>query len=254
LIENFFLLFLIGIIAGIIGSMLGLGGGIIVSPVLTLSGLLPSQISATSLTAVASTSASSTLSYSIKRRIGYNIGIRLAFFAIPFSVFGALLSSDIDPSAFKLSFALMLIAISVYLLLGKPVIRKGSIRKDIRPLISNVLLYGGSSAAGFISSLFGVGGGIIFVPLLFTVKKLSMQRSIATSQLSILLTSLAGIMTHYFLFQHDYLLAGSIALGAVIGAQIGSLVALKVSERLLTVLFSFFLLIISFQLILDYLT
>jgi hypothetical protein len=120
-------------------------------------------------------------------------------------------------------------------------------------LISNTLLYGGSSAAGLISSLFGIGGGIIFVPLLFAVKKLSMQQSVATSQLSILITSVAGILTHSVLFQQDYVFAGSIALGALIGAQVGSFIAIKISERVLTTLFSFSLIIISIQLILGYL-
>jgi uncharacterized protein len=118
--------------------------------------------------------------------------------------------------------------------------------------VSSVLFYCASSTAGFVSSLFGIGGGIIFVPLLFGLRKLSMQESVATSQLSILITAVAGILTHSFQFQPDYLLAGSLAFGAIIGAQIGSTIAVRISERLLTVLFSFSLIIISVRLILDY--
>jgi uncharacterized membrane protein YfcA len=110
----------------------------------------------------------------------------------------------------------------------------------------------GSSAAGLISSLFGIGGGIFFVPLLFAVKKLSMQQSVATSQISILITSIAGILTHSVLFQQDYVFAGAIALGAVAGAQVGPFIAVRISERLLTILFSISLLIISAQLMLGY--
>jgi len=88
---------------------------------------------------------------------------------------------------------------------------------------------------------------------LFAVKKLSMQQSVATSQLSILITSIVGILTHSLLFEQDYMFAGTIALGALIGAQIGSFIAVKISERLLTILFSFSLIIISVQLILGYL-
>jgi uncharacterized membrane protein YfcA len=253
LLENLFLTFVIGVVAGIIGSMLGLGGGIVISPILTLSGLLPSQVASTSLLAVASTGASSTVSYSIKKKIRYNIGIKIAAFAVPFSVIGAFISTAVDPEEFKLYFAILLITMSLYLLVRK------SVRED-RPgfgnrgkLFSNGLLYVGSSAAGLISSLFGIGGGIIFVPLLFAVKKLSMQQSVATSQLSILITSIVGILTHSLLFEQDYMFAGAIALGALIGAQVGSFIAVKISERLLTILFSFSLIIISAQLILSYL-
>ena len=245
--------FVIGVAAGIVGSMLGLGGGIIISPILTLSGLLPSQVASTSLLAVASTGASSTVSYSIKKKISYSIGIKVATFAVPFSVIGALISSALDPDEFKLYFAILLISTSLYLLFRKS-IREDRLDYENRgKLFSNALLYVGSSAAGLISSLFGIGGGIIFVPLLFAVKKLSMQQSVATSQLCILITSIAGILTHSVLFEQDYLFAGAIALGALVGAQIGSFIAIKISERLLTILFSFSLLIISVQLILGYL-
>ena len=245
--------FVIGVAAGIVGSMLGLGGGIIISPILTLTGFLPSQVASTSLLAVASTGASSTLSYSIKKRINYSIGIKVSAFAVPFSVIGALVSSNLNPDAFKLYFAILLIPTSFYLLFRRQIKADKREHADRGKLISNTLLYGGSSAAGFISSLFGIGGGIIFVPLLFAVKKLSMQQSVATSQLSILITSIAGILTHSILFQQDYVFAGSLALGALAGAQVGSFIAIKISERLLTILFSFSLIIISIQLILGYL-
>jgi uncharacterized membrane protein YfcA len=253
LLENLFLTFVIGIAAGIVGSLLGLGGGIIISPILTLTGSLPSQVASTSLLAVASTGASSTLSYSIKKKIKYSIGIKIAAFAVPFSVIGALVSSSLDPDEFKLYFAILLISTSLYLLVRKPINENRRNQENRGRLISNTLLYGGSSAAGLISSLFGIGGGIIFVPLLFAVKRLSMQQSVATSQLSILITSVAGILTHSVLFQQDYVFAGSIALGALIGAQVGSFIAIKISERVLTTLFSFSLIIISIQLILGYL-
>jgi uncharacterized membrane protein YfcA len=253
LLENLFLTFVIGIAAGIVGSLLGLGGGIIISPILTLTGSLPSQVASTSLLAVASTGASSTLSYSIKKKIKYSIGIKIAAFAVPFSVIGALVSSSLNPDEFKLYFAILLISTSLYLLVRKPINENRRNQENRGRLISNTLLYGGSSAAGLISSLFGIGGGIIFVPLLFAIKKLSMQQSVATSQLSILITSVAGILTHSVLFQQDYVFAGSIALGALIGAQVGSFIAIKISERVLTTLFSFSLIIISIQLILGYL-
>lgn len=253
MLENLFLTFVIGIAAGIVGSLLGLGGGIIISPILTLTGSLPSQVASTSLLAVASTGASSTLSYSIKKKIKYGIGIKIAAFAVPFSVIGALVSSSLNPDEFKLYFAILLISTSLYLLVRKPINENRRNQENRGRLISNTLLYGGSSAAGLISSLFGIGGGIIFVPLLFAVKRLSMQQSVATSQLSILITSVAGILTHSVLFQQDYVFAGSIALGALIGAQVGSFIAIKISERVLTTLFSFSLIIISIQLILGYL-
>jgi uncharacterized membrane protein YfcA len=246
------LIFVVGVVAGIIGSLLGLGGGIIVSPILTLFGFLPSQVASTSLLAVASTGASSTVSYSIRRKMSFNIGIKVASFAVPFTVVGALISSILDPEEFKMYFAILLISVSIYLLIRKSIGEQNPNIGHNRKFLSNALLVAGSSAAGLISGLFGLGGGIIFVPLLFGLKKLSMQQSVATSQLCILITSISGIVTHSVLFQQDYVLAGVIAIGAVAGAQIGSFIALKISQRLLTILFSFSLIFVSIQLILSY--
>lgn len=253
MLENLFFTFIVGIAAGIIGSLLGLGGGIIISPILAISGFLPSQVASTSLLAVASTGASSTVSYSIKRKISYSIGIKVAVFAVPFTVIGALISSELDPGEFKMYFAILLISTSIYLLIRKSPKEESSDNGHKIKSVSTVLLYAGSAAAGLISSLFGLGGGIIFVPLLTAVKKLSMQQSVATSQLCILITSVSGILTHSVLFQQDYVFAGTIALGAVLGAQVGSAIAIRISERLLTTIFSLSLIVISFQLISGYL-
>lgn len=252
MIENIFVIFVWGIAAGIVGSMLGLGGGFIVSPILALTGLLPSQVSLTSLFAVVSTGASSTVSYSLKKRINYISGIQIAMVAVPFAVLGALVSSNLNPNDFRLYFAIMLVSTSFYLLVRKPIAENRHTKIYTKHFFSNILFYSGSSAAGFISSLFGIGGGIIFVPLLFAIKKLSMQESVATSQLSILITAVAGISMHSFLVRPDYVLAGSISLGAIVGAQIGSSISTRIGDRMLTRIFSIFLIIISIRFIFDY--
>jgi uncharacterized protein len=252
MIENMFVPFVLGIAAGIVGSMLGLGGGFIVSPILTLTGLLPSQVSLTSLFAVVSTGASSTVSYSLKKRINYISGIQIAMVAIPFAVLGALVSSNLNPNDFRLYFAIMLVSTSFYLLIRKPFAENRHTQTHRKQFFTNILFYSGSAAAGFISSLFGIGGGIIFVPLLFAIKKLSMQESVATSQLSILITAIAGISMHSFLVQPDYILAGSISLGAIVGAQIGSSIVTRIGDRMLTMIFLIFLIIISVRFLFDY--
>ena len=83
LIEEIVVMVVIGTFAGIIGAMVGVGGGIIVSPALTFMGLLPAQIASTSLIPVSFTSLSSTVAYSRQHKIKYGLGVRMALFAIP---------------------------------------------------------------------------------------------------------------------------------------------------------------------------
>ncbi|MGH9987036.1 MAG: sulfite exporter TauE/SafE family protein [Nitrososphaeraceae archaeon] len=243
--------FIWGIVAGIVGSMLGLGGGFIVSPILTLIGLPPSQVSQTSLFAVVSTGASSTVSFSLKKKVSYTNGIQIAMIALPFAIIGALVSSTLNQNDFRLYFAIILVLTSIYLLIRKPIAENHHTRIQ-RKILSNILFYCGSSAAGFISSIFGIGGGIIIVPILSVIKNLSMQESVATSQLSILIIAIAGILMHLFLAQPDYILIGSLSLGAIIGAQIGSFIATRISNRMLTMIYSGFLIIISIRFVFDY--
>ena len=100
-------LFLVGLGAGTVGSIIGIGGGIIIKPALTLMGFAPAQIASTSLIAVTSTSASSTIAYSRQRKIDYRTGLKMVIFSIPGSIIGAFISTDISLEFFKLSFAIL---------------------------------------------------------------------------------------------------------------------------------------------------
>ena len=252
MLENLFLTFVIGIAAGIVGSLLGLGGGIIISPILTLTGSLPSQVASTSLLAVASTGASSTLSYSIKKKIRYSIGIKIAAFAVPFSVIGALVSSSLNPDEFKLYFAILLISTSLYLLVRKPINENRRNQENRGRLISNTLLYGGSSAAGLISSLFGIGGGIIFVPILVIIYKLKMINASPTAQFILLISTITGLLTHIILEHPEYSYGIALALGAFLGAQLGSRTIHLISDNILSKILSFSLIIIAINFVIDY--
>ncbi len=78
----------VGFAAGTLGSMLGVGGGIIMVPALTALNMPPTQVSSTSLVAVTSTSISSTIEYSRQRRIDYRLSLELGACAIPGAVPG----------------------------------------------------------------------------------------------------------------------------------------------------------------------
>ena len=126
-----FLLFpffvLVGLIAGILGSMIGVGGGIIISPVLTFLGLSPPQVASTSLFAVSSTSISSTLAYSKSKKIQYLLGIKMALLSIPGAIIGSFFSVRIDPGSFKILLAIVLIGTGVYLIYKKSILAGNSL-------------------------------------------------------------------------------------------------------------------------------
>jgi uncharacterized protein len=213
-------LLVVGLGAGILGSMLGVGGGIIMVPALTLLNIPPTQAASTSLIAVMSTSASSTIEYSRQKRINYALGLEMAACAIPGGVLGAILSEHLLEDTFKLYFGILLIFTGLYILYKNSVLKDRHVTERSLPLRLAVLA--ASFGAGIISSLFGVGGGIIFVPAMFLVLGLTMHIAAPTSQLTLLLTAIAGVFTHSALGHPDYVHAAVLSAGAFVGAQIGA--------------------------------
>ena len=193
-------LVLLGFAAGVLGSMLGLGGGVIVVPVLTFLGFSPTTAASNSLFAALSNAIASTMSYSRQRRIEFSLGLKLGLLSIPGTVLGAVISTDVAPGIFKILFGLVLIASAAYIFLRKKLeTREKNLSKQMV-----VFATGASFFAGVISAFFGIGGGIIFVPLMVAGMGMAMKKAAPTSQLILLFSSLSGVIVHSVLGHPDF--------------------------------------------------
>ncbi|MGD1835406.1 MAG: sulfite exporter TauE/SafE family protein [Nitrososphaeraceae archaeon] len=250
MIDIIILLIIIGTGAGFLGSLIGLGGGIIMTPILTLMGFSPTVVASSSLLAVTATSLSSTITYSIKKSINYSLGLKLALFAIPGSIFGGFLSSYVTLSDFKLYFAILLLIVGIYIFYKEKINTKD---KSIEiPKYLNFILFSiGTFSAGIISSFFGVGGGIIFIPIMIFLFKLKIIDASPTAQFTLLISSSIGLATHIVLGHPEYFYGFSLAIGSFLGAQIGSRYLHKFKESLLSKIFSISLIGISLQFFYD---
>ena len=237
----------VGIAGGIVGSILGVGGGIIFTPTLTLLGFQPTSVSSTSLIAVAFTSISSTVSYARLRRIKYDTATKLAILSAPGAVLGAYLSAVISTELFKLIFSVILISAVIYMLFNSH-FKERKVEKG-ESQYHQPVAYFCAFAAGVVSSLFGVGGGIIFVPLLLIMLGMRMYEAAPTSQFVIMISALIGIATHVMLGHPAYLHALSLGAGAFAGGLIGAELSGRLRERLLQIFLSIYLLLVSCRLI-----
>ena len=242
------LLIIIGIVAGILGSLVGIGGGILISPALSLLGLAPSQVASTSLIAVSSTSISSTIAYARLRKIQYSIGLKLAIFSAPGAISGALISASISPLHFRFLFVLLLLATGLYLLFRNSVLRQRKF--DSEPVWIKVLFYFGAFVAGLVSSIFGIGGGIIFVPLLVIIIRMNMSSAVPTSQLALMSTALVGTITHIIIGNPEYIYALILSIGSFIGAQIGAKISARFNDSTLRYIFALLLMAVSIRFVL----
>ena len=237
----------LGFAAGLLGSMIGLGGGIIVVPVLTFLGFPPTAAASNSLFAALSNAAASTISYSKQKRIEYSLGVKLGLLSIPGTVLGAMISTDVAPDIFKILFGFVLIASAAYIFLRKKIESK---EKTISKQMF-VFAIGASFFAGIISSFFGIGGGIIFVPLMVAGMGMAMKKAAPTSQMILLFASLSGVMVHSFLGHPDFLQAGFLSIGSFVGGLVGARLSVDIRERYLQILVSVVILIAAAKLFFD---
>ncbi|MGY5143709.1 MAG: sulfite exporter TauE/SafE family protein [Candidatus Nitrosopumilus sp. bin_32a] len=237
----------LGFAAGILGSMIGLGGGIIIVPILTFLGFPPTAAASNSLFAALSNATASTISYSKQKRIEYSLGLKLGLLSIPGTVLGAIISTDVAPDIFKILFGFVLIASASYIFLRKKIETKEKIIS--KQMI--VFAIGASFFAGIISSFFGIGGGIIFVPLMVIGMGMAMKKAAPTSQMILLFASLSGVIAHSLLGHPDFLQAGLLSIGSFTGGLVGARLSIDVKERYLQILVTVVILIASAKLFFD---
>jgi hypothetical protein len=237
----------LGFAAGILGSMIGLGGGIIVVPVLTFLGFPPTVAASNSLFAALSNATASTISYSKQKRIEYHLGLKLGLLSIPGTALGAIISTDVAPDIFKILFGFVLIASAAYIFLRKKIETK---EKTISKQMI-VFAIGASFFAGIISSFFGIGGGIIFVPLMVVGMGMAMKKAAPTSQMILLFASLSGVIVHSLLGHPDFLHAGMLSIGSFIGGLVGARLSIDIKERYLQILVTVVILIAAAKLFFD---
>ena len=108
------------------------------------------------------------------------------------------------------------------------------------------MIYAGiGAAAGLISGLLGIGGGLIMVPLLAGALGMPLKRALGTSLLAIAVLVIPGTIVHTSLGHIDWAIFAVVTIGAVPGARIGARLALGTKERTLRILVGSFLLVVA---------
>ncbi len=227
--------FVVGIIASIAGALLGIGGGIIIVPALSIMLKLPMQNAiAISLATIVSTSILVTAKNIKNNLINIDMGLFLelstSVFAIAASFIAVLINQDILKGLFG-SFLLFV----AYFMYKKPETEEVFAAKEAKfsyfdaktnreiyyDIKNPKIAIAVSSVAGFLSGLLGIGGGVIKVPILNGVCKVPMKVASATSSMMVGITAAASSLVY---LRHGYIIPGLVlftSLGAVFGSKIG---------------------------------
>ena len=258
----------IGFGVGAFGTLIGAGGGFILTPILLL--LYPHDsprtITAISLAAVFCNAASGTAAYARQRRIDYRSGIAFALATLPGAVGGALVVGSVSRHVFNGIMGAVLGVLAIWLVAGERwplplpqrhletrevVDRSGTQYAYLVPLRRGVLY---SLGVGFLSSFLGIGGGVIHVPLLVRALGFPLHVATATSHFVLAVMAGTGTATHIGLgsFAHGHGVRRTLALsaGVVAGAQLGAHVSLRLRGAVIQWLLAVALLALAARLLL----
>jgi uncharacterized membrane protein YfcA len=226
-------------VASVCGSMVGLGGGFILVPLLRLVfGLAPAEAAGTSLVLVAANSAAGSFTYFLQKRVNVRLGLIFACGGFPGSIIGAILTKHISERAFDWAFGIFLLTVALDMIFNarKRVLARSEESAGSRKPMSYRAAIGLGFVTGVVSSLFGIGGGVVVVPSLLYLSNLPAHAISATSHFVLILTSPTGLIVHGF--QHDIRVADVLPLvaGGLCGGPIGARLSLRLkSPQLLIV-------------------
>jgi hypothetical protein len=232
-------LFGIGLAAGSLGALLGIGGGAILVPGLTLVAGLPlrSAVGA-SLVCVVATSVSGSAVYLWKDRVDLDVAVHLQAFTVVGAVAAGLVAASVPPGPLFIAFATLLAVIAIRM---SPWSRGAADRAVLRPPRRR-LAAGASVGAGVISGLLGVGGGVFNVPVLHLLLGMPFKRAVPTSVLMLGVTAAAAAAVYLVRGDVDTHVAGVAMLGTLGGGTLAAAVGGRINQRTLQALFTVVLL------------
>jgi len=260
-----------GLFAGILAGFLGIGGGTVLVPILVSLGHSPREAVATSSLSIVITAISGTVQ---NWRMGYLnfsqvIGIGLP--AIVTAQIGAELANRFSPYALLIAFGCLLL-LNIYLVqfrqrvtrkkaaieaLNNPEFNQGEPNQNSPNQNSGEFTNKSpsyfffsraitGSSAGLLAGLFGVGGGVIMVPLQILLLNTKIKTAIQTSLGVIVITAISATTGHGFRGNVLWIPGLILGMGGLLGAQISTRFLPKLSDRTVSLAFNILLLILSF--------
>ena len=262
------ILLLVSVFAGFLGALLGLGGGLIVVPVLTLFfGVHIRYAIAASLIAIVATSSGAAASFLKDHLTNLRLAVLLEVGTVAGAMVGFILSGTLQPSFLYLLFGGFLLFSSIMML-----IKKGDARSEVDHPWSQKLKLGGKYTnekgevihykvanvpaglfgmffAGVLSALLGIGSGVLKVLAMDGAMKLPMKVSSVTSNFMIGVTATASAGA--FLLRGDIRpeIAAPVSIGIIAGSWIGAKIMPKMPAATIRKIFVIVLLIVAVQMI-----
>ena len=207
-------------------TMVGLGGGLIFSPLFLLLGFPVTTAVSASLFLNGTAAVSAAITYYRKKMIDMQTAIPLLLSSTAAAPFGAMLTGVIDVKVFSGVLAVVIFLASLRMIFS------GKIEERRLPADMKGRILGGGAIGiviGLMAGLLGIGGGVFIVPLLIYVLRTPTKTAAATSIFIVVFSSFSGFLAHISMADTDWKFIFSAAVFSFIGGQLGARV---MSEKL----------------------
>jgi uncharacterized membrane protein YfcA len=254
-LQEFARLAPLGFFIGAYGTLVGAGGGSLLVPALLL--LMPQEtpaaITAISLAVVFFNAYSGTIAYVRMKRVDYRAGVTFTLASVPGAIVGVLLVHELPRTLFEPIFGMVLLVLGAFLVIS-PLGTMATPSAGPAPLPrTNAGSIGaiGSAYIAVLSSLLGIGGGIMHVPFLIRVLRLPPHVATATSHFVLTFMALIATITHLALGQFEHGLAPImyLAVGVMMGAPLGASLSARLGGSLIVRLLALALCLVGVRLL-----
>ncbi|MEX1281543.1 MAG: sulfite exporter TauE/SafE family protein [Acidimicrobiia bacterium] len=236
----------VGLAAGVVAGLFGIGGGVIIVPALVMILRLPQlQAAAVSLVAIAVGTVSALVPFIANERVSWTGGLVLAVGAIVGSWVGSHFADRVPERVLAWTFVVVVLVAAVRMLLPGA---SGTATVLDLDVVATLVLLAVGLVAGALAALLGIGGGVIYVPALVILFDLVQQKAQGTSLVAILPAAVIGAIGHARAGRMRWGVAWSVAAGSFLGGFGGALLAQIIPAERLQIAFGVLLVVIAVRL------
>jgi uncharacterized membrane protein YfcA len=233
----------VGLVGGLTSGLLGVGGGIVLVPLLgRFLHLDQRRAQATSLAILVFTALAAALAYRAAGTVDLRLAALLALGSIPGVRLGALASARVSSAALRRGFGVLALLVGVRLLLEHLPASSGLARPGLVGMALEVAVGFG---VGWLAGMFGVGGGVILVPVLVLLFGVPQHQAQGVSLFMIVPTSIVGAWTQLRLGTVEKRLVPPVAIASVVAAIAAAALAHQLPGPLLRRIFGLLLLFVG---------
>jgi hypothetical protein len=246
------LILIVGLVAGVLSGMFGVGGAVLTTPGIRALGTTPIDAVGSTVPAILPGALSGAYRYAKEGLVEWRIAWACGLAGSALAVAGAWVADIVDARWLMLLTAVLLAWSGVSVIREARASDRNEAATDRSAgpgatvaIPSTPVLAAVGAGAGFAAGLLGVGGGVVMMPLFTTVLRIPVKVAVGSSLVAVAMFSVPALITHAVLDHIDWPVALLLLAGAVVGAQIGARITIGLAERTAQYLLGTFFLVVA---------